>query len=108
MSDADPEQMRLSGAGEFDGGPLGDVYRLLSRPRMHYGGAEAACQQFCIVLELQLSRGTETCAPPLKLSTMAAACSPPNYVLLSPPPKRDRISSTGNEPQRHPGVFGEA
>ena len=53
MSDADPQQMRhYSALANSTEGPLSDVYRLLSRPRMHYGGAEAACQQFNIALEL--------------------------------------------------------
>jgi len=56
MSDADPQQMRhYSALANSTEGPLSDVYRLLSRPRMHYGGAEAACQQFTIVLELASS-----------------------------------------------------
>ena len=56
MSDADPQQMRHYAAlANSTDGPLGDVYRLLSRPRMHYGGAEAVCQQFNIVLELASS-----------------------------------------------------
>ncbi len=56
MSDADPQQMRhYSALANSTEGPLSDVYRLLSRPRMHYGGAEAACQQFAIVLELASS-----------------------------------------------------
>ena len=56
MSDADPQQMRrYSALANSTEGPLGDVYRLLSRPRMHYGGAEAACQQLNIVLELASS-----------------------------------------------------
>ncbi len=36
-------------------GPLGQVYRLLSRPRMHYAGAEDACQQLIIALEIATS-----------------------------------------------------
>ncbi|MDO8681636.1 MAG: hypothetical protein Q7R30_24255 [Acidobacteriota bacterium] len=56
MSDVDPQQMRHYAAlANSTAGPLGDVYRLLSRPRMHYGGAEASCQQFLIVLELASS-----------------------------------------------------
>ena len=53
MSDADPQQMRHYAAlADSTDGPLGDVYRLLSRPRMHIGGADAVCQQFNIALEL--------------------------------------------------------
>jgi hypothetical protein len=56
MSDADPKIMRhyeaLANATE---GPLGDVYRLLSRPRMQYSGAEAACQQLIIATEIATS-----------------------------------------------------
>ncbi len=53
MSDADPKIMRhYEALANTTDGPLGDVYRLLSRPRMHYGGAEAACQQFIIALEI--------------------------------------------------------
>ena len=56
MSDADPQQMRryaaLANATE---GPLGDVYRLLSRPRRHYAGADSACQQVTLALELASS-----------------------------------------------------
>ena len=56
MSDADPQQMRHYVAlANSTAGPLGDVYRLLSRPRMHFGGAEASCQQFIIALELASS-----------------------------------------------------
>lgn len=56
MPDADLQQMRRYQAlANSTAGPLSDVYRLLSRPRMHYGGAEAACQQFNIVLELATS-----------------------------------------------------
>lgn len=56
MSDVDPEQMRHYAAlANATDGPLGDVYRLLSRPRMHIGGADAACQQFGIALELASS-----------------------------------------------------
>lgn len=53
MSDADPKIMRHYDAlANSTEGPLGDVYRLLSRPRMHYTGAEAACQQLVISLEI--------------------------------------------------------
>ena len=56
MSDADPQQMRHYAAlANSTDGPLGDVYRLLSRPRMHYAGADSACQQFTIALELASS-----------------------------------------------------
>ena len=56
MSDVDPQQMRHYAAlANATDGPLGDVYRLLSRPRMHYGGAESSCQQFLIALELASS-----------------------------------------------------
>lgn len=56
MSDADPQQMRYYEAlANSTEGPLGDVYRLLSRPRMHITGADAACQQFLIALELATS-----------------------------------------------------
>ena len=56
MSDADPKLMRhYEALANSTEGPLGDVYRLLSRPRMHYTGAEAACQQFIIALEIATS-----------------------------------------------------
>lgn len=56
MSEADPQQKRhYEALANATDGPLGDVYRLLSRPRMHYGGAEAVCQQFGIDLELATS-----------------------------------------------------
>ena len=56
MSDADPEQKRhYEELANSTSGPLGDVYRMLSRPRMHIGGADAACQQFLIALELATS-----------------------------------------------------
>ena len=50
---SDPQQMRryLALADSTDG-PLGQVYRLLSRPRMHYGGAEEVVQQFIIAMEI--------------------------------------------------------
>jgi hypothetical protein len=56
MSDVDPEQKRhYEELANSTSGPLGDVYRMLSRPRMHIGGADAACQQFLIALELATS-----------------------------------------------------
>ena len=56
MSEVDPQQMRhYETLANLTAGPLGDVYRVLSRPRMHYGGAEASCQQFLIALELASS-----------------------------------------------------
>jgi hypothetical protein len=50
---SDPQEMRryLALADSTDG-PLGQVYRLLSRPRMHYGGAEEVVQQFIISMEI--------------------------------------------------------
>ena len=50
---SDPQQMRryLALADSTDG-PLGQVYRLLSRPRMHYGGAEEVVQQFMLAMEI--------------------------------------------------------
>ena|SRR5688500_8368648 len=50
---SDPQQMRryLALADSTDG-PLGQVYRLLSRPRMHYGGAEEVVQQFMLSMEI--------------------------------------------------------
>lgn len=50
---SDPQEMRryLALADSTDG-PLGQVYRLLSRPRMHYGGAEEVVQQFMISMEI--------------------------------------------------------
>lgn len=50
---SDPRQMRryLALADSTDG-PLGQVYRLLSRPRMHYGGAEEVVQEFILSLEI--------------------------------------------------------
>jgi hypothetical protein len=50
---SDPQEMRryLALADSTDG-PLGQVYRLLSRPRMHYGGAEEVVQQFMIAMEI--------------------------------------------------------
>ena len=61
MSEIDPQQMRhYEALANSTAGPLGDVYRLLSRPRMHYGGAEASCQQFLIVLELATAPGDLT------------------------------------------------
>ena len=56
MSELDPQQKRQYEAlANSTSGPLGDVYRMLSRPRMHIGGADAVCQQFLIVLELATS-----------------------------------------------------
>jgi hypothetical protein len=50
---SDPQEMRryLALANSTEG-PLGQVYRLLSRPRMHYGGAEEVVQQFIIAMEI--------------------------------------------------------
>ena len=50
---SDPQEMRryLALADSTDG-PLGQVYRLLSRPRMHYGGAEEVVQQFMLSMEI--------------------------------------------------------
>jgi hypothetical protein len=50
---SDPQQMRryLALADSTDG-PLGQVYRLLSRPRMHYDGAEEVVEQFIISMEI--------------------------------------------------------
>jgi hypothetical protein len=54
--DADPRQMRhYAELADSTEGPLGQVYRLLSRPRMHVGGAEDACTQLIIALELASS-----------------------------------------------------
>ena len=56
MSELDPQLMRhYQALANGTVGPLSDVYRLLSRPRMHYSGAEASCQQFFIALELASS-----------------------------------------------------
>lgn len=53
LSDADPQEMRRYAAlADATDGPLGQVYRLLSRPRLHYGGAEEACQQFLLAIEI--------------------------------------------------------
>lgn len=53
---SDPQQMRhYEALANATDGPLGQVYRILSRPRMHYGGAEEACQQFIIALEIATS-----------------------------------------------------
>lgn len=50
---SDPQQMRRYDAlANSTDGPLGQVYRLLSRPRMHYGGAEEVVQQFIIAMEI--------------------------------------------------------
>lgn len=50
---SDPQQMRRYLAlADSTEGPLGQVYRLLSRPRMHYGGAEEVVQQFIISMEI--------------------------------------------------------
>jgi hypothetical protein len=50
---ADPQEMRRYEAlANSTDGPLGQVYRLLSRPRMHYGGAEEVVQQFIIAMEI--------------------------------------------------------
>ncbi len=54
--ESDPQQMRhYEALANSTEGPLGQVYRLLSRPRMHYGGAEEACQQLIISLEIATS-----------------------------------------------------
>ena len=54
--DADPRQMRhYAELADSTEGPLGQVYRLLSRPRMHVGGAEDACTQLIIAIELATS-----------------------------------------------------
>lgn len=54
--DADPRQMRhYADLADATAGPLGLVYRLLSRPRMHVGGAEDACNQMIIAIELATS-----------------------------------------------------
>ena len=56
MSDADPKIMRhYEALANSTDGPLGDVYRLLSRPRMHMTGAEEAVQQFIVSLEIASS-----------------------------------------------------
>lgn len=53
---SDPQQMRhYEALANSTEGPLGAVYRLLSRPRMHYTGAEDACQQLIIALEIATS-----------------------------------------------------
>jgi hypothetical protein len=50
---SDPQEMRRYLAlADSTEGPLGQVYRLLSRPRMHYGGAEEVVQQFIIAMEI--------------------------------------------------------
>lgn len=50
---SDPQQMRRYLAlADSTEGPLGQVYRLLSRPRMHYGGAEEVVQQFMLSMEI--------------------------------------------------------
>jgi hypothetical protein len=50
---SDPQQMRHYAAlADATEGPLGQVYRLLSRPRMHVTGAEEACQQLLLALEI--------------------------------------------------------
>jgi hypothetical protein len=51
--DADPRQMRhYAELADSTEGPLGQVYR---RPRMHVGGAEDACTQLIIAIELATS-----------------------------------------------------
>lgn len=56
MPDVDPQALKhyatLADATE---GPLGHVYRLLSRPRMQVSGAEEAVQQFIIAMEIASS-----------------------------------------------------
>jgi hypothetical protein len=53
---SDPQQMRhYEALANSTEGPLGQVYRLLSRPRMHYAGAEDTCQQLIIALEIATS-----------------------------------------------------
>lgn len=50
---SDPQEMRRYQAlANSTDGPLGQVYRLLSRPRMHYGGAEEVVQEFIIAMEI--------------------------------------------------------
>jgi hypothetical protein len=50
---SDPQEMRHYAAlADATEGPLGQVYRLLSRPRMHMTGAEEAVQQFVVALEI--------------------------------------------------------
>jgi len=50
---SDPQEMRHYAAlADATEGPLGQVYRLLSRPRMHMNGAEEAVQQFVVALEI--------------------------------------------------------
>ena len=54
--EADPRQMRhYAELADSTEGTLGQVYRLLSRPRMHVGGAEEVCRQIIIDLELATS-----------------------------------------------------
>lgn len=53
---SDPQEMRHYAAlADSTEGPLGQVYRLLSRPRMHMTGAEEAVQQFIVALEIASS-----------------------------------------------------
>jgi hypothetical protein len=53
---SDPQEMRHYAAlADATDGPLGAVYRLLSRPRMHMTGAEEAVQQFIVSLEIASS-----------------------------------------------------
>jgi hypothetical protein len=54
---SDPQEMRRYAAlADATDGPLGLVYRLLSRPRMHVTGAEDAVQQFIVAMEIASSR----------------------------------------------------
>jgi len=53
---SDPQEMRHYAAlADATEGPLGLVYRLLSRPRMHVNGAEDAVQQFIVAMEIATS-----------------------------------------------------
>lgn len=53
---SDPQEMRHYAAlADATEGPLGLVYRLLSRPRMHVTGAEDAVQQFIVAMEIATS-----------------------------------------------------
>jgi hypothetical protein len=53
---SDPQEMRRYAAlADATEGPLGLVYRLVSRPRMHMTGAEDAVQQFIVAMEIASS-----------------------------------------------------